>query len=358
MPLETEDRNPVEMLADEFAARLRRGECPSVTEYSRRFPELADELEDLLPTVAAIEQLRASESVERQSAQSVLAPPANVPEFIGDYRILHEVGRGGMGVVYEAEQQSLNRRVALKILSSNAADSPRRTERFDREAKAAARLHHTNIVPVFGVGQQDGLHYYVMQFIDGVALDEVLTELKEPRTVGDKATTTMRDGATSETPHSSAAAIAAGTLKNAVIQRRKGHSSPSDVQGSGAKSHDAAAESNVAETNGDQTAAASVEQTADGAKAAARAHLPAEFGVQYWKNVAHIGVELSDALQYAHEHGILHRDVKPSNVLLDNEGIVWITDFGLAKHEELDGVTKTGDIVGTLRYMADRKSVV
>ncbi len=352
MPLETEDRNPVELLADEFAARLRRGECPSVSEYSRRFPELADELNDLLPTVAAIEQLRASESAERQSEQAVLSPPPNVPEFIGDYRILREVGRGGMGVVYEAEQQSLNRRVALKILSSHAADSPRRTERFEREAKAAARLHHTNIVPVFGVGQQDGMHYYVMQFIDGVALDEVLAELKEPKTVGDNATTTMRDAAKSETPHSSAAAIAAGTLRNAVIERRKGHGSPSDVLGSGTKSHDAAGESNVAETNGDRDAAATIEQSANGAKTAARAHLPAEFGSQYWKNVAHIGVELGDALQYAHEHGILHRDVKPSNVLLDNDGSVWITDFGLAKHEELDGVTKTGDIVGTLRYMA------
>src|SRR5262249_9722856 len=98
---------------------------------------------------------------------------------LGDFRILREVGQGGMGVVYEAEQVSLGRHVALKVLPRKMLVDARAKRRFEREAKAAAKLHHTNIVPVFGVGEQDGMPYYVMQFIQGLGLDEVLEELKK-----------------------------------------------------------------------------------------------------------------------------------------------------------------------------------
>ena len=100
---------------------------------------------------------------------------------LGDYRILREIGRGGMGVVYEAEQESLGRRVALKVLSTGSLLDPKQVRRFEREAKAAARLHHTNIVPVFGTGRQDGHHYFVMQFIAGLGLDVVLDDLRRLR---------------------------------------------------------------------------------------------------------------------------------------------------------------------------------
>src|SRR5262249_41633128 len=102
-------------------------------------------------------------------------------ERIGDYRLIREVGRGGMGIVYEAEQESLGRHVALKLLPSSALLDQRQLARFQRESKAAARLHHTNIVPVYGVGTHDGTHYYVMQFIQGLGLDEVLEELRRLR---------------------------------------------------------------------------------------------------------------------------------------------------------------------------------
>src|SRR5262249_56780449 len=101
----------------------------------------------------------------------------------GEYRILREVGRGGMGVVYEAEQESLSRRVALKVLVASGLKDPRRLLRFHREARAAARLHHTNIVPVFGVGESDGTHYYVMQFIPGLGLDAVMREVPRLRRI-------------------------------------------------------------------------------------------------------------------------------------------------------------------------------
>jgi len=101
---------------------------------------------------------------------------------VGDYRILREVGRGGMGIVYEAEQVSLGRRVALKVLPANLLSDPRQVRRFEREARSAAKLHHTNIVPVFGVGQAEGLHFIVMQFISGRSLSEIIRELSDGKT--------------------------------------------------------------------------------------------------------------------------------------------------------------------------------
>ncbi len=107
-------------------------------------------------------------------------------ERLGDYRIIREVGHGGMGIVYEAEQVSLGRHVALKVLPKNLLLDAQARRRFEREAKSAAKLHHTNIVPVFGVGEQDGMPYYVMQFIQGLGLDEVLEELKKLQLGGAK----------------------------------------------------------------------------------------------------------------------------------------------------------------------------
>src|SRR5262249_23552593 len=103
----------------------------------------------------------------------------SIPSRFGDYRIIREVGRGGMGVVYEAEQVSLGRNVAIKILPQQILRDDKHRHRFEREARAAAKLHHTNIVPVFGVGEQVGTPYYVMQFIQGRGLDEVLDELRQ-----------------------------------------------------------------------------------------------------------------------------------------------------------------------------------
>src|SRR5262249_1727081 len=123
------------------------------------------------------------------------AAPGRKLERLGDYRILREIGRGGMGIVYEAEQESLGRHVALKVLPAHALLEPRQLERFQREARSAARLHHTNIVPVFGVGEQDGLHYYVMQFIHGQGLDQVLAVLQRLRQQSRAEATGMLSGA-------------------------------------------------------------------------------------------------------------------------------------------------------------------
>jgi len=173
------DVNPLDILAEEFIARHRAGEHPSLDEFIARRPDLADDIRDLFPGLVLMEGVRPDRGdVTGPFEAGGAAPPLR---RLGDYRILREVGRGGMGVVYEAEQESLGRHVALKVLPAHALLDPQRLRRFHREAKAAARLHHTNIVPVYGVGEQDGLHYYVMQFIQGQGLDQVLDELKQLR---------------------------------------------------------------------------------------------------------------------------------------------------------------------------------
>src|SRR6516165_3050697 len=178
MPDSSDERNPVELLAEDFMARKRRGEKPTLSEYTAQHPDLADDIRELFPALLMMEDLGDS-SLAATGPHQIGAGAA--PERIGDYRILREVGRGGMGVVYEAEQESLGRRVALKVLPPHVLNDSQQVRRFEREARAAAKLHHTNIVPVFGVGSDQGMHYYVMQFIQGLGLDEVLEELKRFR---------------------------------------------------------------------------------------------------------------------------------------------------------------------------------
>ena len=178
---------------------------------------------------------------------------------LGDFKIVREIGRGGMGIVYEAHQLSVDRRVALKLLPATDWLDPQRIERFGAEARAAAALHHTNIVPVFSQGHEQGVHYLAMQFIDGISLDQL--EDQDPRDMS------------RPTPETEQA-------------------------------------------------------------------------------VADIGRQAAEALEYAHRQGVIHRDVKPGNLLLDRYGTVWLSDFGLARSPEADDLTATGAILGTHRYMA------
>src|SRR6266404_7399546 len=164
-------------LAEEFLERYRKGQRPALREYIDRHPELAAEIKEVFPAMAMMENIAVADESLAEPAARGLAATASLRQ-LGDYRIIREIGHGGMGVVYEAEQVSLGRHVALKVLPHKALADTKTKRRFEREAKAAAKLHHTNIVPVFGVGEHDGLPYYVMQFIPGLALDEVLKELQ------------------------------------------------------------------------------------------------------------------------------------------------------------------------------------
>lgn len=306
-----DQRHPVDLLADEFAERLRSGESVSIDDYAVKHPDLADVIRAVFPPIEVIERARLHHDSKRQtsvsgqpggsSAVACEALPVT-PQRLGDFHIVREIGRGGMGVVYEAEQQSLKRRVALKVMSGVTADAGNRRERFRREAEAAAVLHHTNIVGVFGIGEESGFLYYAMQLIHGVPLSNVIQKLRSGRlnNVGFQA--------------SSSTQMTAITRK--LVADDKGDIGASRV--------------------GDF-------KTDDG---------EITLDANYFQFVARLIASAASGLQYAHHAGILHRDIKPSNLMLDHEGTLWITDFGVAKRESLDDMTQTGEIVGTLRYMA------
>src|SRR5579872_4671206 len=355
-------------LAEEFIGRYRRGERPALAEYIEKFPELADEIREVLPAMAMLENIApgdASLAAEPRANASTAAPF----DQLGDYRIIREVGRGGMGIVYEAEQLSLGRHVALKLLSREARGDPRFARRFEREARAAARLHHTNIVPVFGVGEHEGMQFYVMQFIQGLGLDEVLRELQRLRDSGVSPTAgdprgEFRRPKLPLSPTECARSLILGDGDQTVAHRRSAVAA-------------VAADPQSAETNSwttlpgrseDRHVAADTDRTIAGGalsdtnpasdlaavlpgrndtSSKNRARIPA-----YWQSIAQIGVQVAGALQHAHEQGILHRDVKLSNLLLDTRGTVWVADFGLAKTNDQQNLTHSGDLLGTFRYMS------
>lgn len=276
--LDDPNRDPIEVLADRFMHEHRDGRGPSIHEFATKYPEYSQDIIDLFPMILDLERLK--EADEKSAPRPATA--GTIPQkTLGDFQILREIGRGGMGIVYLARQKSLGRSVALKVLSKTLSSSPQQIERFHQEAEAAAGLHHTNIVPVYGVGQQEDFHYYAMQWIDGIGLDQVIAELADD------------SEAIQTNPQST----------HSAIRRR--------LSDSGKLSH-----------------------------------------ASYFRNVAGIAADIAAALVYAHQHNVLHRDVKPSNVLLDHAGDAWITDFGLAKLAEDRGLTQTGELIGTLRYMA------
>ena len=148
----------------------------------RNYPQWAEQILEFFPALELMEGLKPG-SADHTASLDAQANGAHRehPEQLGEYRILREIGHGGMGVVYEAIQESLGRRVALKILPLHGRIDPIQMERFQLEARSAARLHHAGIVPVHGVGEHDGVHFYVMQYIQGHGLDVILDDLRRLR---------------------------------------------------------------------------------------------------------------------------------------------------------------------------------
>ena len=161
-------------VADDFLERQRRGERPDVEEYAARHPHAAEVLRKVLASLHLVGLSAPAGDPGASGEPGVSAPGEEPTGALGDFRLIREVGRGGMGVVYEAEQISLGRRVALKVLPFAATMDSRHLQRFHNEARAVASLHHEHIVPVYAVGCERGVHYYAMQFIDGRTLAQLI----------------------------------------------------------------------------------------------------------------------------------------------------------------------------------------
>lgn len=363
------DYGRFEELAEEFAARFRRGERPSVREYIDRCPDLADEIRELFPALVEVERVKEDQPAQPSAAEAAAAPPSLGQ--VGDYRIVREVGRGGMGVVFEAEQVSLGRRVALKVLPRQVSSDLETLARFRREARSAAQLHHTNIVPVFEVGKDGDVSYYAMQFIQGQGLDLVIDELRRlqerahptgPARKLEPLPLLIPSRPTGPAPSRSrpVSLMAQSLLAGRFVLEAPGR--PGEAEAAGVNRASTAASADRRDPDATEAPPASENSPAAVSSPPSSVVLPGgsqlsaiESGRRpFYRSVAHIGRQVAAGLGYAHARGIVHRDIKPSNLLLDTRGVVWITDFGLAKSRD-DGLTQTGDILGTIRYMAPER---
>jgi hypothetical protein len=359
---DSEQYDLIDQLAEDFAARFRRGERPSLKEYIDRHPNLADEIRELFPAMVKVEQVEGLWHGEEQTGDSVAANPPL--RQLGDYRILGEIGRGGMGVVCEAEQISLGRPVALKVLPHRVSTDITTLERFRREARAAARLHHTNIVPVFEVGQDGDVCHYAMQFIQGQSLDTVITELRHLRgRSGLKGSSRLAPVCEPGEPGTQLDAhgqAATRQLAESLLTGRFAPEGPGLAMSVALETPPQAGpfEPSPASATDIGLEAVSVSSTSQCSSAmmpgGTQVSATGRSDRSFHRSVAHIGLQAASALVHAHGRGVVHRDIKPSNLILDTDGIVWVTDFGLAKGED-DRLTQTGDILGTLRYMAPER---
>ena len=287
---DTDDTDDPRLMAavQEYLSLKESGRPFERRKFMARHAEIADELSACLGGLAFVESAAGNLRGEPPTPRRPATPDAIDLESakpLGDFRLIREIGRGGMGTVYEAEQISLGRRVALKILPTAAAMDPRLLQRFRNEALAAAALHHTNVVPVHAVGNERGVHFYAMQLIDGQSLADVIRDLRAQRTI---------------TPGDAAAHPSASLLSLRTDQR-----------------------------------------------------------AEFYRAVALLGAQAADGLEYAHRAGVIHRDVKPGNLMLDHDGRLWIADFGLALLQAQNSdskLTLTGDVVGTLRYMSPEQA--
>jgi serine/threonine protein kinase/tetratricopeptide (TPR) repeat protein len=285
------------------------------------------------------------------------AGPRPELERLGDYRILREIGRGGMGVVYEAERESLKARVALKVMHPTSRADAARLRRFEREARSAARLHHTNIVPVFDYGEHGGVCYYAMQLIDGVGLNEVIEGARRLRSsvavvpVSARAETRSDDPAAPAGPVSMSVSIAAESLLTGRFATGPSRDSATDVT----VTMPIDRSESDAESPPEAAAPGTGPRSGVVGPATSGGSLPGRSDTAHHREVARIGVQVADGLDYAHRQGVIHRDIKPSNLLLDAQGTVWVADFGLAKLVEGEDLSQSHELAGTLRFMAPER---
>jgi len=316
----------------EYLHTLEAGNRPNRQDFLARYPDFAKPLADCLDALEFVHTV--GPRLEEPAAGEAPSGPSHVPpsDFgtpFGDFRILREIGRGGMAVVYEAEQLSLGRRIALKVLPFALTLDPRQLQRFKNEGRAAAHLHHTNIVPIYSVGCERGVHFYAMQYVEGQSLAAVIRELRQ--LAGLESGTHGRTGSGSNP--SSAKGIPDNQPTGSYVPLSGNRQSPPDV-------------------HPETAAAPTTLELRTGGSTDRSTKTPA-----FFQSAARLGVQAAEALEHAHQLGVVHRDIKPGNLLVDGHGHLWVTDFGLAQFQSDAALTVTGDLVGTLRYMSPEQAL-
>lgn len=271
------ERDPLEMVLSDFMLAIRSGQSPDIEDFARRFPQLADQIRELFPLVGNLERWKSDKEIEclRRSV------PKQFPfDKLGCYRLVRELGRGGMGVVFQAVHTGTQQPVAIKLLPWRfAADMAIWKDRLRREATTIAALKHPHIVQVFSFSEDQGYPYYAMQLVDGVSLDKIIRQLRKQR------------------------------RRRCSNQRFR-----------------------------PAPAVSVVSLTCDA-----------------WRGFARIGEQVALALAYAHDHQILHNDMKPSNLLVRPNGQVIVTDFGIGRFQSGEHPSSDDHTIGTLRYMAPER---
>ncbi|WP_435011128.1 protein kinase domain-containing protein [Tundrisphaera lichenicola] len=316
-----------------LADRIRAGDAIDIEEIAQAYPDRAEMLRRLIPTIELMASLGSSKPTDAGKGRTPDAEPAL--GILGDFQLVRELGRGGMGIVYEARQLSLGgRRVALKILPAASALDPRQIRRFEVEAQAAASLDHEHIVPIYAVGRERGVPYYVMKLIEGRSLASVVRELRKLDPLGP----IVDEGEAPVDEESDD--VLASTLAYEMASGRLG---PDESPGK-ATDNSAAIDPPPARVEAEGIGPSTGRRSSGSDRA-------------YFRTVARLGIQAAEALHHAHLEGVLHRDVKPANLLVDGRGNLWITDFGLARLRGDSELTRTGDLIGTLRYMSPEQAL-
>ena len=325
--------DPVDDLVEAFLERYRRGERPSLTEYTDKHPELAERIRAVFPALLVMEELGSGGGQATGLHVGRTGSGDPMPQRLGDYLLLRRVGSGGMGIVYEAIQESLGRHVALKMLPFHHLGDATRLERFRREARAAAAAAphaHRSGLWDRRARRPPFLHHAVHP----------------------GARTGRRPARSQAVAARSEPASRRGAGRPGLIDHSGRWPSHRPLPGQRRERDGTDAGDRPADRSRGRNWSASPSLSAESSD---RSGLSDQPEAQYVHSVARIGVHVAEALEYAHQQGILHRDIKPANLLLDAQGQIWITDFGLAKAQDSDELTRTGDIVGTLKYMAPER---